>query len=76
MASTQAGLDEIETIMCINFIRAQHGKGTDVRSQLATAAAGDSRPWKADKYMQPVLEDDALLTHDWEDEVMDTTDPR
>ena len=70
--SPQADLDEIETIMCINFIRAQHEKGTDVRSELATALAGRRRPWKADQYMQPVIENDPLLTHDWDEEDMDS----
>ena len=61
--------------MCINYIRAQQEKGTDVRSDLATAVAENGRPWKADQYMQPVLDNDPLLTHDWDEEDMDI-DPR
>ena len=65
--------------MCINFIRANQERGTDVRSTLAAAAdsGGRDRPWKADQYMQPVIENDALLTHDWDEEDMDLdADPR
>lgn len=64
----QVGLDDIETIMCINFIRVQHASGQDVLSTLAEAASGNSRPWKADEYMRQAIPNDALLMHDWDDD--------
>jgi len=67
MHLVQMGMDEIETIMCINFIRS-HFPPHDALPLLTGAHIATSRPWKADQYMRPVLADDSFLLHDWEDE--------
>lgn len=58
-------MGDIETIMCINYIRQGVAAGKDVLQLLATAASESSRPWLQDHFMQPVLENDALLLYDW-----------
>lgn len=52
--------------MCINFIRAQSAASEDVKSLLERAAAEGLRPWREDQNMQPALQNDALLTYDWD----------
>lgn len=51
-------------IKLINFFRSEAQAG---RSPLA-ALEGGARPWDADTYLQPVLADDEMLFHDWEEE--------
>ena len=65
----QAALQEYDTIRCVNYIRKEVAAGRDPRSALTAAAAASSelRPWADDRYLQPVLEDDALLFFDYED---------
>lgn len=48
----------------INFFRSEAQAG---RSAVA-ALSGGARPWDSDTYFQPVLPDDELLFHDWEEE--------
>lgn len=69
----QARLDDFETIMCINYIRSLAAAGQDAVAALATAVSSGGRPWKNDKYMQPILPDDAFLLHDWDEEEVATT---
>lgn len=71
LLSSQAAFDEIETILCINFIRSQVAVGAEVLPLLTRAVSEESRPWRDDRFMQPVLENDAFLLHDWETDCMD-----
>ncbi|KAK9823570.1 hypothetical protein WJX72_003898 [[Myrmecia] bisecta] len=67
----QAHLDDYSTIRCINFIRSEVAAGRDPLPALAEAAGAPgqgARPWDDDKYLQPVLAEDALLFHDFGDE--------
>ena len=64
-------LDEIETIMCINYIRSGVQQGENMVEKLGRALTTSSRPWKQDAYMQPVLEDDGHLLHDWSEPLLD-----
>ncbi len=67
----QARLDDYSTIRCINFIRSEGAAGRDPRPTLAEAAAAPSQtgqPWDDDRYLQPVLPEDALLFHDFDDD--------
>ena len=64
----QVGLDDFQTIMCINFIRSQVAAGVDVLPSLAHVAAGGPRPWQDERFMKPVLADDEMLLHDWDDD--------
>jgi len=57
----QHGLDDYQTIQCINYIRAAVRDGQDPRVPLN---AGE-RPFLEERFFQPVLEDDALLFHDF-----------
>ncbi len=60
----QERLGQYEVIKVINFFRREAKAGRN-----ATAAVvGGSRSWNDDKYFQPVLPDDELLFHDWEEE--------
>lgn len=62
----QRRLDEYGLIRCINFIRSEVAAGGDPRPQLAAAA--EPAPWADDRFLQPVLPNDALLMHDFEEE--------
>jgi hypothetical protein len=55
MLIRRLGLDFYATIKFVNFIRAEILSGKD-RPDVSDAAA-----WADDKFLQPVLEDDALL---------------
>lgn len=57
-------LDTYGTIKLINFLRRQGKEGA--KSALALDASAGARPWDADEYFAPVLEDDAMLSYDWE----------
>ena len=65
----QMGMDEIEIIMCINFVRGLISGGLKAEGydDLFRILLDDSRPWKQDDemYMRPVLENDGHLLHDW-----------
>ena len=61
----QVGMDEYEVIKCINFIRSCVSQGQDPRSELAGAVCAPEKPWRDDKYLIPVLPDDALLFHEF-----------
>ena len=65
----QMGMDEIEIIMCINFVRGLVSGGLKAEGydDLFRILLDDSRPWKQDDemYMRPVLENDGYLLHDW-----------
>lgn len=52
------------TIKLINYLRKQGKEGAE--SALALDKSACARPWDADEYFAPVLEDDALLSYDWE----------
>ena len=51
-------MDEYEVIKCINYIRASVKAGRDPRSE-------PEKPWQDDKYLIPVLPDDAMLYHEF-----------
>ena len=61
----QACMDEYEVIKCINYIRASVKAGRDPRSELAGAVSTPEKPWQDDKYLIPVLPDDAMLFHEF-----------
>ncbi len=58
-------MDEYEVIKCINFIRTCVSQGKDPRSELAGAVSTPEKPWRDDKYLIPVLPDDAMLFHEF-----------
>ncbi|KAK9835065.1 hypothetical protein WJX81_008355 [Elliptochloris bilobata] len=62
----EKGLDDYSMIACINFTRTEVAAGRDPRPALASTTQGF--PWAGDRYLQPVLPDDPLLCHDWQDE--------
>jgi hypothetical protein len=66
--TSQAALDDYGTIKCINFIRIEVRDGRDPLPALTAAVGQTDKPWDDDKYLQPVLEDDGLLFHDFDDE--------
>ena len=57
----QCALNDYGIIKCVNFIRAAVAEDTDPRPQL------DQGPqvFADERYLQPVLEEDALLCHDF-----------
>ena len=61
---TQVRMDEYEVIKCINYIRESVKAGRDPRSELACAVSTPHKPWQDDKYLIPVLPDDAMLFHE------------
>eukprot|EP00887_Chlorella_sp_A99_P001499 scaffold8.g1499.t1 len=72
----QLALDHYDTIRCINYIRGEVATGRDPRPALQAAAAsagssGVAPPWHGDGFLQPVLPDDELLFHDWEEEALE-----
>lgn len=75
----QAGLDDYSTIRCVNYIRSEVLAQRDPRPALAAAAAGgaagSAKPWDGDQYMRPVLADDPLLFHEYDD-VQPMCEPR
>ena len=60
------GLDFLESVKLVNYIRKQSAKGTAVKTVDSKAE------FESDEYLQPTLEDDALLFS--LDEVMDSAD--
>ena len=56
--------------MCINFIRSQVAAGVDVLPSLAHAVASGQRPWQDEQFMKPVLADDEMLLHDWDEDAV------
>ena len=65
LSGIQVGMDEYEVIKCINYIRASVKAGRDPRSELAGAVSTPEKPWQDDKYLIPVLPDDAMLFHEF-----------
>lgn len=57
----QRGLDDHDTIKCINYIRATVAAGGDPLPVLLQGGT----PYNDDQYFRPVLEDDALLFQDF-----------
>ena len=64
-ACVQVGMDEYEVIRCINYIRTSVSQSRDPRSELAGAVSTPEKPWRDDKYLIPVLPDDAMLFHEF-----------
>ncbi|CAL5225398.1 g8207 [Coccomyxa viridis] len=62
---SQVGMDEYEVIRCINYIRTSVSQSRDPRSELAGAVSTPEKPWRDDKYLIPVLPDDAMLFHEF-----------
>ena len=58
-------MDEYEVIKCINFIRTCVSQEKDPRSELAGAVSTPEKPWRDDRYLIPVLPDDAMLFHEF-----------
>ncbi len=65
----QVVLQDYDIIRCVNYIRSAVAAGQDPRDALKAAAAdgGMQRPWADDRFLRPVLEDDALLYFDYDD---------
>uniref|UniRef100_A0A061SNI7 type I protein arginine methyltransferase n=1 Tax=Tetraselmis sp. GSL018 TaxID=582737 RepID=A0A061SNI7_9CHLO len=65
------GLSEYQAIKCVNYIRDGLSRGAEVSTLLsALESAGNNPekcPFKDDKWLTPVLEDDGLLFYDFED---------
>ena len=62
-------LQDYDIIRCVNYIRSAVAAGQDPRDGLRAAVADSSiqRPWADDRFLRPVLEDDALLFFDYDD---------
>ena len=70
----QRRLDEYGVIRVINYIRSEIQSGHDPLPALL--GASEAAPWDGDCYLKPVLQDDAMLMHDFEEEVdEEDTDP-
>ena len=63
----QRGLGDLETMQLINFIRREVQRGASPAQRLLQLSPSN-RPWQDDAYLQPCLEDDELLLHDFNDE--------
>ena len=59
-------LGDHEVIRLINYIRGQVQNGHDPRQDLQQSFTG-ARPWQHDRFLQTVLEDDALLMYDFQE---------
>ena len=71
VSGVQVHMDEYEVIRCINYIRASVKAGRDPRSELAGAVSTPEKPWQDDKYLIPVLPDDAMLFHEFSSDAGD-----
>lgn len=69
-STSQHGLDDYEIIKIVNYIRSETAAGRDPRPVLDSAPEGglDHAPWAGEQYLQPVLQDDPLLTFEFGDE--------
>lgn len=57
-----------DTLRLINYIRSKRSMHEDPREVLERVEAGGPFPWDDDAYLVPVMENDAMLFHDWTDE--------
>lgn len=57
-----------DTLRLINYIRSKRSMHEDPRDVLEGVEAGGPFPWDDDAYLVPVMENDAMLFHDWTDE--------
>ena len=64
----QLGLSMYDTLRLINYIRSKRSMHEDPRDVLEGVEAGGPFPWDDDAYLVPVMENDAMLFHDWTDE--------
>ncbi|GMH33891.1 hypothetical protein BSKO_01725 [Bryopsis sp. KO-2023] len=64
--AVMAKLDDYDVIKLVNYIRMEVSQGNDVLEVLKSKDVGDVKPWNEEKYLKPVLEDDALLFFDYE----------
>lgn len=62
-------MDHYDTLRVINWIRGEVAAGHNPRSALG--ATSTPAPWANDRFLTPVLPDDELLFHDWEEEDAD-----
>lgn len=60
----QKRLDEYGVIRVVNYIRSEVAAGRDPRGALSDG----NQPWAGDKFLQPVLPNDALLMHDFDED--------
>ena len=71
LLTQQAGLDDYSTIRCVNYIRsevlAQRDPRLALAASVASGGAASPKPWDGDQYMKPVLPDDPLLFHEYDD---------
>lgn len=66
LAPMQEKLDEYDIFRCINYIRTQVQAGSDPLPGLADRSSQPA--WRGnDDFLKPVLQDDSLLFHDYED---------
>lgn len=64
MMLPQKRLDEYGVIRVVNYIRSEVAAGREPRGALS----GEHQPWAGDKFLQPVLANDALLMHDFDED--------
>ena len=56
-----------DTLCVINFIRGERLQGRDPRGHLDAVQSSQGAPWKDEKYLIPVIENDPMLLHSWEE---------
>lgn len=55
-----------EAIQLINYVR-KHSNDDDIVERIQTIPVQEPGPWESEDYLVPVLDDDALLSHAWEE---------
>ena len=69
LCGIQNELSDYDTIRCINFIRAEVAQGNSPLKVLLARGESADRPWEKDEYMHPVLPEDPLLFHDFDQDM-------
>jgi protein arginine N-methyltransferase 3 len=54
-----------DTLCVINYIRGERLQGRDPRGPLEAIESCDDAPWKDERYLMPVIENDPMLLHSW-----------
>ena len=67
--ATQNALTDYDIIRCINYIRAEVAEGRSPLHYLLHERKLSDRPWEKDQYMHPVLPEDPMLFHDFDQDM-------